>query len=193
MNSKRQATPSARTRILATAADLFYHQGIRAVGVDAIIARSGVAKMTFYHHFKSKDALVAAYLQRTDERWLRWLRVAVARYAGPPRERPLALFDGLEAFVSRDDFRGCTFINAIAEIAQPAHPAYAVAVAGKQHIQALVTELLLAADFTDSEVLTRQFMVLIDGAIVTALRERRAEAVRIARDIAALLLHRAIA
>src|SRR5260221_4386148 len=95
----RQA-PNARERILEAAYELFSRQGIRAVGIDAIVEQSGVARMTLYRHFASKDALVLAFLERREQRWTKdWLQRAVERRASDPRERLLAIFDVFDAWV----------------------------------------------------------------------------------------------
>src|SRR4029077_2431978 len=108
---------SARDRILKTAFRLFYARGLRAVGVDTIIAESGVAKATFYKHFPAKDDLIVAYLDKVDGVWTGQLRAA-AEAAGPaPADKLVGLFDALGSACRRDGYRGCAFINAAAETA----------------------------------------------------------------------------
>ena len=114
---------SARERILEAAYELFSRQGIRAVGIDAIVERSGVARMTLYRHFPSKDALVLAFLERRDELWTKdWLQHEVERRADDPRARLLAIFDVFDTWFQRDDFEGCSFINVLLEIGESADP-----------------------------------------------------------------------
>ena len=118
------APSAARERILDAASAAFYARGLGAVGVDAIVEDAGVAKATLYRHFRTKDDLVVAFLRRRDERWRAWLRDAVERLAGGrPAERPLCVFDALGEWFASEEFRGCAFINAATEIADPAHPA----------------------------------------------------------------------
>ena len=179
---------SPRDRILDVAATLFYRHGIRAVGVDTLIAEAGVAKMTFYKHFPSKDALVVTFLHRRDERWRGWLEAAVARRAPAPRARLLAVFDALEEWFASDDFRGCAFVNATVELADRAHPAHAVVAAHKQALARYLRELATAAAVAHPERLSRQLGLLMDGAIVTALREGTPRAAREAREMARRLL-----
>ncbi|MGW3467797.1 TetR/AcrR family transcriptional regulator [Saccharopolyspora sp. NPDC000995] len=100
---------------LPLAAELFYRQGIHAVGVEAIAAGAGVTKKTLYARFGSKDQLVTAYLVERDQRWRVWLQRWVTESAGPPREKLLAVFDALDAWMDRADFRGCGFVNALAD------------------------------------------------------------------------------
>src|SRR5439155_26406388 len=109
--------PTARERILVTASDLFYAEGLRAVGVDTIILQAGVAKASFYKHFPSKDDLVLAFLERRDTLWRKWLAETVEPLSPDPAGRQLAVFDALAERFARDDFRGCAFINSIVELA----------------------------------------------------------------------------
>lgn len=106
----------ARSRILEAAYELFSRQGIRAVGIDAIIRRSGVARMTLYRNFGSKDELVLAFLERREQRWTRdWLQQEAERRAADPAERLLAIFDVFDDWFRHDDFEGCSFINVLLE------------------------------------------------------------------------------
>jgi len=108
---------AARERILETAYDLFSRSGTRAVGVDTIIAQSGVAKMTLYRNFASKDDLILEFLRQRDERWTRaWLQAEVAERAERPGDRMLAIFDVFGEWFEREDFEGCAFINVMLEL-----------------------------------------------------------------------------
>lgn len=190
MSSARTAP---RERILETAAELFYADGIRAVGVDTIIARAGVAKASFYKHFPSKDDLVVAFLKRRDAQWRELLRRAVERQSPEPAGRPLAIFDVLAQRFAKPEFRGCAFINSIVELANRSHAAHAAADEHKRAVTAYLSELLQAAGVADAEALAHEFMVLMDGAIVTALREGSPRAAQSAKRIAATLLREATA
>src|SRR5690242_13103389 len=106
----------ARDRILDTAYDLFSRHGIRAVGVDRIIAESGVAKMSLYRHFPSKDDLVIAFLDTRHERWAEaWLATELERRTDTPTGRLLAMFDLLGEWFAREDFEGCSFVKVMLE------------------------------------------------------------------------------
>jgi len=164
----RKPSSTLHEHILDVASDLFYRQGIRAVGVDAIVARAGIAKMTLYQHFRSKEELILAFLRRRDERWRSWLRSAVGRRAGAPKERLLAIFDALEEWFTSPEFRGCAFINTAIEIADPGHPAHRVALEHKQLLQAYIAALAREAGVNDAETLSRRLLLLVEGAIVTA-------------------------
>ena len=160
---------SARERILRTASNLFYREGIHAVGIDRVIAESGVAKSTLYKHFPSKDALVVACLERRDGPSRRWLETETIRRGGTPQERILGLFDVLEDWFAQATFRGCAFTNASLELADVEHPAHAVVIAHKDAIRAFFRDLCLQLGVADPEALAAQFMLLYDGAIVTAV------------------------
>ena len=157
-------SPSARDRILETAFGLFYARGIRAVGVDLIIAESGVAKATFYKHYPSKDELVLAYLDKVDEIWSGQLRAA-ADAAGPePADRLVGLFDALGTACRREGYRGCAFINAAAE-AMPGTPIHERTVAHKQAVLSWVRDLAAQAGAADPAALARALTLLLDGGL----------------------------
>lgn len=180
--------PAARDRILDTATALFYRHGINNVGVDLVIARSGVAKMTLYRHFRSKDELILAFLEKINADWGSWLRgrVAASRLRG--RNRPLAVFDALEEWFGMPEFRGCPFISTAAEIHDPAHPVHRAAWKFKQELRDYFRDLLREAGVANAPPLADQLLLLADGAIVRAAMEGGADAARAARRAAALLL-----
>jgi AcrR family transcriptional regulator len=185
--SSRGRSP-ARERILEAAYDLFSRQGIRAVGVDTIVERSGVARMTLYRHFASKDALVLAFLERREERWtIDWLQREVERRAGDPAGRLLAIFDVFDAWFQRADFEGCSFINVLLEIADPAHALHAASRDYLARIRAYVERLATEAGVADPESFARQWHILMKGSIVAAGEGDR-EAARRARELGQLLL-----
>jgi len=181
-------TLSPRDRILEVASELFYQHGIRAVGIDTIIAQSDVAKMTFYKHFKSKDLLVLEFLTRRDEAWRAWFESAVQRLAPSPKNRPLAIFDALEQRFSNKTFRGCAFINTMIEMADGDHIAHQAAAEHKQKVLHIFRALLVEAGVKKSEELAKAFLLLMDGAIVTAVREGKPGSAKAAKKIAAILL-----
>jgi AcrR family transcriptional regulator len=182
------AAPDARERILDTAYELFSCNGIRAVGIDAIIDRSGVARMTLYRHFGSKDALVLAFLERREERWTRdWLQRAIERRAVDPGERLLAIFDVFDEWFQREDFEGCSFINVLLEIAEPKHELHRASANYLARIRAFVEELATDAGVADAGGLAHTWHILMKGSIVAASEGDR-EAARRAREVAALVL-----
>lgn len=107
----------AREKLLAAAGELFYKHGVNAVGIDRVIAKAGVAKMSLYHHFESKDDLVAAWLEERHTAWMAWLTERVERAS--VADRPGELFAAMDEWFHTPDFKGCAFINAAAEAKDP--------------------------------------------------------------------------
>lgn len=177
-----QLTPAGR-RILDTAAGLFYDQGLHAIGVDTIARAAGVTKKTLYDRFGSKDELIAMYLRERDERWRAKLTRAVER-AADPRERLLATFDALGAWMRAENPRGCAFVNAFAELPDPDHPGHQVAADQKEWLLAYLTRLATDAGVPDPKRLGRRLLLLHEGATVaygtglmpTAAKEARTAA-----------------
>lgn len=179
----------AAARILATASELFYRDGIRAVGVDAIAGESGVTKMTLYKHFGSKDRLVAAYLHARDERWRDWVLKCVGARVGGPVERVLAIFDALgEWLEGQEGMRGCAFVNASVEIAAEEHPAKSVIEDQKLWMREYIGQLLSEAEVEDREKLAGQLLMLIEGATITAVMRTANESVERAKEAAEALI-----
>ena len=164
-DGEEQLTPGAR-RILDVASELFYARGIHAVGVDTIAAESGVTKRTLYNRFGSKDALVAMYLDVRDRRWRD--RVATLLEAAPadPVRRVLVPFDLLPQWLP-DSSRGCSFVNAFAELPDPDHPGRKLIVAEKQWLRNLFHDLLVEAGAAHPDELAVQLLSLHEGAIVS--------------------------
>lgn len=181
---------NARERLLTTAEDLFYAEGVRAVGVERILSASGVGRASFYRHFAGKDELVVAVLSGRDVRWRDWLRSAVDGYGRPAAERPLAVFDALVERFTGDGFRGCAFINTMIEAADPDSAAHRIAAEHKSAVTEYLDTLLADAGRDDHAELAPQLMLLVDGAIVTALREGSLDAAVRAKRIAEALLAR---
>jgi AcrR family transcriptional regulator len=177
----------ARQRILDTAFRLFYAHGIRAVGVDRIIAESGVAKATFYKHFPAKDDLVLAYLDKVDETWSGQLHAA-AEAAGPePADRLVGLFDALGSACRREGYRGCAFINAAAEAA-PGTPVHERTVAHKRGVLEWVRGLAAEAGAADPDALARSVTLLLDGGLASGALDADPAAATLAKESAALLV-----
>ncbi|NEO03027.1 MAG: TetR/AcrR family transcriptional regulator [Moorea sp. SIO3I7] len=179
-----------RDRILEKASELFYQEGIQNVGIDRIISESGVAKMSLYNHFKSKDALIEAFLRQRGESWRAWFIETVAEHSSDPKERLLAIFDVLQLWFEAPDFRGCAFINATVELAKPNHPGYQAALEHQQAVYAYILDLAQAAGITDPELLARQFLLLVQGSIVVAMMEGNSIAAAQAKTVASGLLGR---
>jgi AcrR family transcriptional regulator len=174
----------ARERILDTAYELFSHNGIRAVGIDRIVAESGVAKMSLYHHFPSKDDLVLAFLELRMERWTRgWLEAEIERRAETPRERLLAVFDVFDEWFHESDFEGCSFILTLMEGGPKRSRIDRACIRHLDAIKTLFVDLARQAGATDPDNVGLQVQVLAMGAIVSAGRGD-VEAARRARPLA---------
>ena len=183
----------ARERILVAAYGLFCRQGIRSVGIDAIIARSGVAKMTMYRHFGSKDALVVAVLERRAELWTRgWLEAEVEQRAADPVGRLLAVFEVFGEWFHRRGFEGCLFLNALVEFEDPRHPVHRESRRQLAVIREFLQELAGRAGVTDPEQFARQWHILMKGCILAA-QEGDREAGGRARQLGRLLLEHELA
>jgi AcrR family transcriptional regulator len=184
----RVPTLGARERVLGAAYDLFSRQGIRAVGIDTIIARAGVAKMSFYRHFPSKDDLVLAFLQKREQLWTHeWLEAEVNRRAATPRERLLAIFDVFDEWFQQEDFEGCSFINVLLEIAEPSHPTRQATTSHLANIRVFLRALADGAGVPRSDDFARKWHILMKGSIVAAGEGDRLAARR-AQDVGRLLL-----
>jgi AcrR family transcriptional regulator len=178
----------ARQRILDAAYELFSCHGIRAVGIDAVISRSGVARMTLYRHFASKDDLVLAFLERREKLWTyEWLQAEVERRATDPGERLLAVFDVFDEWFRRDGFEGCSFINVLLETADTSSRVGEASVAYLARIRAFLERLATDAGIADPESFARKWHILMKGSIVSA-GEGDQGAARRAKELGTLLL-----
>jgi AcrR family transcriptional regulator len=172
-----------KERILQTADRLFYLQGIRAIGVDTIAAEIGISKRTLYNHFPSKDALVLAYLER---------RLVQPRASDEsPLEQILGTFDSLERRFAAKDFRGCPFVNAVAELGPKDKAVKKIATAFKESRRLWFRDLLIELGVTDPEALATQLTLLVDGAIAQDLVRDDPAMARAAKVAATALLRNA--
>jgi AcrR family transcriptional regulator len=182
----------ARERIMSTAYKLFCRHGIRAVGIDTIIEQSGVAKMTMYRHFGSKDDLVLAVLDRREDVWTRdWLVAEVERRTDDPAERLLTIFDVFDGWFRRRNFEGCLFVNVLLEIDDPKLPVHRASREKLANIRAFVSGWARAAGVPEPEPFARQWHILMKGSIVAA-GEGDVAAARRAKDLGRLLLSDAL-
>ena len=185
MKRPRKQDPPTAEKILDAASPLFYRRGLAAVTLDEIAASARMTKRTLYYHFPSKDDLILAYLQRWRERRHETLKEDAD---GPGLARLLAAFRGLEQEVSRPEFRGCPFVNAVAELNDRTHPATALAIAYKEERRAWFERLLRKGGISRASKLSEQVMALWEGAVVRALISGDAKPVRDARDAVSTLL-----
>ncbi|MFJ9818646.1 TetR/AcrR family transcriptional regulator [Streptomyces sp. NPDC101151] len=175
----------AEKRVLDAAEELFYGQGIRAVGMDAIRSASAVPLKRLYQVFPSKDSLIEAYLRRRDARWLSDLAQYVETVESPT-QRVLAVFDWLYRWFSEPDFRGCGFINAFGEMGAMSPAVADIAKAHKQAFRQYVADLVAAAEAPSW--LTDHLLLLAEGAMTTAAIYGSPEPARQAKDAARTLL-----
>ena len=164
---------SRRDHLVETATELFSRNGFQATGIDAVLEASGVAKKTLYNHFRSKDELIIASLQKRSADFLEEARAEIARLSeqqtGDPRTaRVLALFDFLNESVRSENFAGCMFINASAEYPRRDDPVHVVCASHKKLLTQFIEELLGELRLDNSHEVARQIMLLLDGAVVTA-------------------------
>jgi AcrR family transcriptional regulator len=177
---------------LVTAAyELFAQRGVQAVGIDAIIERSGVARQTMYRHFASKQELVLAFLERREQLWTRdWLETEVAGRASDPRDRLLAIFDVFDQWFRAADFEGCSFINVLLEHPKGDHALHRAAAAYLAGIRQFLEDLARQAGIPDAQGFAREWHILMKGSIVAAGEGDREAAMR-AKKIAGVFLRAA--
>lgn len=182
----RPVSGSARERLLAAADELFYEQGIQSVGIDKVIERAGVAKMSLYNTFGSKEELVRAYLQARHETIRQRIERVLAGY-DDPRDKLLAVYGAQAEASAEPNYRGCAFVAATAE-AKPGSAAVQAADDYRAWLRGLFTELAEQAGADDPATLARQLHLLYDGAAVSVRMDRDASASAAAREAAEALL-----
>lgn len=167
---------SAKDRILDAANRLFYSEGIRAVSVDAIAAKAGITKKTLYYHFKSKDDLIAAYLQSRDQPNLALFRKWFEDADGELADKVEAIFRNLAQSAQHPKWKGCGFLRTAAELANmPGHPAMKVGAAHKKNFEAWLSGVFKERKTKDPHELARHVVLLMDGAFSTVLVHHDAE------------------
>ncbi len=184
-----------RDQLVETALDLFARHGFHATGIDTILESAGVAKMTLYKHFRSKEELILAALRLRDERWRNQFMRGVEARAKDPKDRLLAMFDQLATWLSDDAFFGCMFINASAEYADHSDPIHAASAEHKRLVIQYVQNIAEQAGATDPGKLATQLCMLMEGAIVNTQvcpDEDRGCAASTAKQAAMVLINDAI-
>jgi AcrR family transcriptional regulator len=165
--SERQETaggPLARDKVLAAAGDLFYRHSVNAVGVEAIVQQAGVAKISLYRSFPSKDALVVAYLERRNADFWRQWDAAFAKYKNEPRAQLRAIMTYLARRTSQPGYRGCPFINYCAEFPEPPNPGRKIAEANKREMRRRFTEIAQTLGAKEPKQLADSLLLLVEGA-----------------------------
>jgi AcrR family transcriptional regulator len=165
MNTPDLPAPGARERILLAAHDLFYRDGIRATGIDRVIAESGVAKLSFYRHYPSKNDLVLAFLEHRHARWMAWFEEALARHGGTPQ----ALVPALKEWFANNGFRGCAFINSVGELGGTVPEVNEITRRHKADMAKAIARLLPPS--RQRRLLATDLATAVDGAIIRAQYE----------------------
>jgi AcrR family transcriptional regulator len=165
--AEHEGDRTPRARILEGAAELFSQQGIRAVGVDTIVARAGVAKATLYHHFPTKDDLIVEWLRTTAD-WLVWVRPEVERRTSDPLMRLVTIFDVFDEWFRSGNFQGCPYERCASEFREAEHPVREEVRSFMAKVRAWLRELLGAGGLTAPDELASQIHVLMAGALILA-------------------------
>ena len=188
-NSMPRQVRNTRLDILAAAEDLFYGKGLRVVSVDDIAAKAGITKKALYYHFRSKDELIAAYLESRSEPTLQRFQLW-AGVDGTVSERLDRMFRRLGRCAGMPKWKGCGFVRATGELAnEPGHPAIVIARSHKASFEKWLADSLAAEGYEDSTALAQSLMVLIDGTVTQILLHRKSSYAHAAARAARALLH----
>jgi|GEM_PF-32224 len=183
---------TTREKILTTAEQLIYQNGIHATGMDLLVKTSGVARKSIYRYFATKDDVAAAALNARDERWIHWFRTESDK-GDTPQARILNMFSALKSWFESDGFRGCAFINTAGEVGDPDDPVRQIAKRHKQKLLDYTLELTTQLNIEQPAALARQLLILMEGAITLAYVMGDNSAADSAREVAKLLLEQAAA
>lgn len=187
MNKK---TTDTREKILSTAEQLIYQNGIHATGMDLLVKTSGVARKSIYRYFATKDDVAAAALNERDERWMHWFRTESDK-GDTPSDRILNMFTVLRGWFESDGFRGCAFINTAGEVGDPNDPVRQIAKRHKQQLLEYTLELTEQLNIEQPAALARQLLILMEGAITMSYVMGDSSAADSAKDVAKILLEQA--
>ncbi|MDP1666676.1 MAG: TetR/AcrR family transcriptional regulator [Methylobacter sp.] len=175
-------------KILQAASELFYSQGIRATGVDAIVKAASTTKMSLYKYFSSKDDLVIAFLRKRDEDFRVWFVDQVNGKADTPKAKLLAIFDVIGEWMAVPEFRGCAFINAAAEFPLEGNPVHQVSAEFYDHFRNYIADLAEQYGSKSPKNLALQLSLLIEGAIVSEQMKRHSGSAEQAKQAALVLI-----
>lgn len=192
MNKTRANKSDARRRIVETAERLFYAEGVRAVGIDRIIAEAEVAKMSLYNHFPSKDDLILAVLQYREEKFDSMFENWSSRHVSKGMNRLQAFFAALKDWFESPGFRGCMFVNARVELADAEHPASKFSAFHKERFHQMLQTIIEESEgMKSAETVAPAISLLVEGAIVTAVMAQSSESADVAREAALALVAKA--
>ncbi|TVQ33056.1 MAG: TetR/AcrR family transcriptional regulator [Phycisphaeraceae bacterium] len=180
---------TTRDQILDCSLNLFYQHGFEAVGIDRIVKEVGVVKATFYNHFASKDSLILAVVEKRDAWWRKTLRDEITERGGDdPVARLRAIFDVLNTWFGTHDFNGCLFINCASAFPSPLDPAHKAAKANVDAIRGMIAELADEAKIANPYEFAQQFNLIVEGAIVTEVIDRKGKAAETGARLANTLI-----
>jgi AcrR family transcriptional regulator len=182
-----RTSADAKNRIMEAALEAFNVDGIPGVSADTIIERAGVAKMTLYKHYPTKEALAAAFVRERSDRWIAWLTERVKKLGRTPKQRVLALFDVLEEWFRSDDYHGCPFHRAATNFPDLKNPIHKEVIRNKRALFAFVRGLLTAAGLDNREIIVRQLLLIMAGSEIMANIEGDPKYPRYARQAAVKL------
>jgi AcrR family transcriptional regulator len=185
-NLKRKS--DARERLVKKADQLFYAEGVHAVGIDRIIKEASVAKMTLYNHFRSKDDLILAVLQQREENLNEMFSKSIAKHARKGKSRLEAFFLAMKDWFRKDDFRGCSFINTTIELADNSHAASKFSASHKKRFHRMIGELVAEEVGAEAKTIAPAISLLAEGAIVAAVIQQSAKPADTAREAALALI-----
>ena len=186
--SSKPRVSRKRTALVNTAMRLFYGEGYHAVGIDRILEEAKVSKPTLYAHFKSKDDLIVAALRQRDVEAREFFSERLRQHGGTVRAGLLYLFDLLGEWINSPEFKGCLFINASAEYAHHENPVHQAAAEHKLAFREMIANEAAAAGIADADALAGRLMLLVDGLVVTCQVLPNPNAVRIAKEMAGMLI-----
>jgi AcrR family transcriptional regulator len=185
---EKKASP--RQKLLAAADELFYNEGIRSVGIDRVIEKAGVAKGSLYYNFSGKDELVKEYLLGRHAAWTARIDEAIAEQVDPVA-KILVVFDVLGSLFAEPDYRGCSFMNAVAE-ASAGGPEFAAAANFRLWLHGMFENLVAELDVPEPSVLAGQLVILYDGAVAAAQMDSSPAAAQTAKGLAAMVIASAV-
>ncbi|WP_428646380.1 TetR/AcrR family transcriptional regulator [Roseibium sp.] len=180
--------PSKRDELVRKALAIFYRDGFHATGMDTLVAETGISKTTMFKHFRTKDDLILAVLRYRDETFRNWFFRRLDEVVAGPKDKLLAVFDILKEWFEEPEFRGCMFIKACAEFQNPGNPAHVQSVEHKRLLQQSLLKLAEDAGAKDPGLLSRQLIILKEGAIVAAQMGFDADPAGVAKQAAAELI-----
>jgi AcrR family transcriptional regulator len=169
MSTTQKRGLAVRDKILSTADELFYREGIRAIGVDTIVEKSGVAKTSLYRWFPTKDDLIAAFLDSRNARyWAKWDEIA-GKHADDPKTELVALLRWISHYVASSDYRGCPFQIAATEFPDFGHASRAICIRNKQELRARLLDLVHRIGVDEPGFVADQLLLMIEGAYANTL------------------------